>query len=91
LGREWFLKQAWQEEYDALWQILSAADQVPFWAQIPCDSLKAHRSLPKVWAIAWDWVITPDGPVLLEGNGGWGLSEAQQQGVDLVALASGCP
>lgn len=91
LGREWFLKQAWQEEYGALWQRLSATDPVPFWAQIVRDSLNAHQALPKVWAIAWDWVITPDGPVLLEGNGGWGLGEVQQQGVDLVALASGDP
>lgn len=91
LGREWFLKQAWQEEYGALWQRLFVTDQVPFWAQMVRDSLNAHQALPKVWAIAWDWVVTPDGPVLLEGNGGWGLGEVQQQGVDLVALALGGP
>lgn len=87
LGREWFLKQAWQDEYDELWQRLSATEPVPFWSQVGTDCLKAHQALPKVWAIAWDWVITPDGPVLLEGNGGWGLGEVQQQGDDLIALA----
>jgi hypothetical protein len=32
---------------------------------------------PDVWAIAWDWVITPSGPVLLEGNSGWGTATPQ--------------
>ena len=79
LARECLLKQAWQDEYDALWQRLSAVGQVLQMAQICRHSLEAHRELPKVWAIAWDWVITPTGPVLLEGNGGWGLEQAQQQ------------
>jgi Sugar-transfer associated ATP-grasp len=86
LSREWFLKQAWQDEHDALWPLLSAANHVPYWSGICSDSLKAHQALPKVWAIAWDWVITPNGAVLLEGNGGWGLCEIQQQGVELGSL-----
>lgn len=85
LNREWLLKQDWQDEYDAIRQRLSAVEQVPYWARIRGYSLNAHRELPKVWAIAWDWVITPDGPVLLEGNGGWGLAQAQRQGVDLMS------
>jgi hypothetical protein len=90
-GREHFIRQAWQDEYDALWQRLSPAGQVPYWEQVAAFSLNAHRELPKVWAIAWDWVITPDGPVLLEGNGGWGLEQAQLQGIDLTSLDSGRP
>lgn len=91
LGRECFLKQDWKDQYDALWQIISASGHVPYWAQVASDSLKAHQALPNVWAIAWDWVITPDGPIMLEGNGGWGLCEVQRQGIDLVSLASGGP
>ncbi len=87
MNREWFLKQDWQDEYDALWQTLSGVAQVPHFALLCNHSLSAHHQLPKVWTIAWDWVITPDGPVLLEGNSGWGLCELQQQGDDLVSLA----
>jgi len=79
LNRQWFLKQEWQDEYDALWQRLSLLEHLPYWEQIRSHSQKAHQTLPKVWAIAWDWVITPDGPVLLEGNGGWGLDQVQQK------------
>ena len=79
MNREWFLKQDWQDEYDTLLQRFSAMKEVPHWEQICDHSLNAHQALPKVWAIAWDWVITPTGPVLLEGNGGWGLEQAQQQ------------
>lgn len=81
--RQWFLKQAWQDEYDALWQPLSRLSVLPYWQTVVEHSLVSHMQLFKVWAIAWDWVITPEGPVLLEGNGGWGLREMQQQGFRL--------
>lgn len=38
----------------------------------------AHHSCPGVHAIAWDWAITPDGPLLLEGNSGWAVDTPQQ-------------
>ncbi len=79
LPKQSFLKKAWQEEYDGYLQQLSSAECVPFWSEICQHSIKAHRELPNVWAIAWDWVITPDGPILLEGNGGWGLDTPQVQ------------
>jgi hypothetical protein len=80
LGSQWFLKQLWQARYDATWQRLRAALQIlPYWSEMAAQSQLAHRQVPKIWAIAWDWVLTPDGPVLLEGNGGWGLTSVQEQ------------
>lgn len=87
LGHEWLLQQDWQDDCDKIWQRLSALVELPYWQQVCQHSLSAHRKLPKVWAIAWDWVITPDGPVLLEGNSGWGLEQVQQQGINLVSAA----
>lgn len=77
--------EQWLTRYEQVWQIVSA-QTLPFWPQILADSLKAHQVMPRLWAIAWDWVITPEGPVLLEGNSGWGLDEVQNQGYDLSTI-----
>jgi Sugar-transfer associated ATP-grasp len=60
---------------------------IPFWQDVVRHSRQAHAELPRLWAIAWDWIITPDGPVLLEGNAGWDISPLQELGVDFVHLA----
>ena len=44
---------------------------VPFWDELEGSALAAHASFRDVYAIAWDYVVTPDGPFLLEGNSGW--------------------
>jgi hypothetical protein len=51
---------------------------LPFLTQMQAHSFLAHRRFTDVKSIAWDWVITPEGPLLLEGNTGWGLSVLQQ-------------
>ncbi len=38
---------------------------------------KAHRIFPDVLTIAWDVAITQNGPCIIEGNCGWGLSPVQ--------------
>lgn len=50
---------------------------LPGWGSLAEGSFRAHRLFPDVRAIAWDWVLTPAGPVLLEGNVGWGLAVPQ--------------
>lgn len=85
LSRDWLLKQAWQDEYDALWQLLSVVENAPYWERVFAFSHTAHQNFPRVWAIAWDWVLTPDGPILLEGNSGWDLQHVQQQGIELMS------
>lgn len=51
---------------------------LPDWGRLIEASYRAHRLFPDVRAIAWDWVITPGGPRLLEGNTGWGALTPQQ-------------
>ncbi|MEI6260103.1 MAG: sugar-transfer associated ATP-grasp domain-containing protein [Deltaproteobacteria bacterium] len=50
---------------------------VPCWDQIRKTAAAAHALFPDVYAIAWDYVITHDGPFLLEGNTGWGTRMPQ--------------
>jgi hypothetical protein len=51
---------------------------VPGWTTIVAASARAHRHCLGVHAIAWDWAITAAGPLLLEGNAGWGVVTPQQ-------------
>lgn len=41
---------------------------IPMWKECVELSLRAHRAFGPPAIIGWDIVITPDGPVLLEGN-----------------------
>jgi Sugar-transfer associated ATP-grasp len=84
IPRESLLTDLWERDSQAILMRLSGAEHLPFWQELCTYSIQAHSTLPKVWAIAWDWVITPDGPVLLEGNSGWGVESAQYQGLDFL-------
>lgn len=53
------------------------ADRVPGWDKLVRASYCAHACFRDVQAIAWDWVVTPEGPALLEGNSGWGTTTPQ--------------
>lgn len=48
-----------------------AGRALPNWDELITQSKAAHDQFPDIWAIAWDWVLTPQGPVLLEGNNGF--------------------
>ena len=45
-----------------------AGMQLPFWDQVVDLGLNAHRALSKTPVVGWDIALTPDGPVLVEGN-----------------------
>ena len=32
-----------------------------------------HNILPTIDTVAWDWIITDDGPILLEGNSSYSI------------------
>jgi hypothetical protein len=67
---------AGQREELARW--LDLIDQPPpVLAQGLAASLEMHRRLPPIDAVAWDWVPGTEGPILLEGNGGFSLLEPQ--------------
>jgi Sugar-transfer associated ATP-grasp len=38
---------------------------------------QAHERLPVPWSVGWDVALTPDGPVLIEGNPLWGTGSLQ--------------
>ncbi|MCA9407573.1 MAG: hypothetical protein KC733_02700, partial [Candidatus Omnitrophica bacterium] len=42
--------------------------EIPFWNELKELVCQAHRVFPKVNSIGWDVGITPQGPVLIEGN-----------------------
>jgi hypothetical protein len=76
---------AYHPKLDTIQPLADMAPQIiPFWDEICADSLRAHENEFDLWAIAWDWAITPDGPVLLEGNSGWGLQDWQLQSGSLL-------
>jgi len=62
---------------------------VPGWEILRRASHVAHSRFPGVRAIAWDWAISRDGPLLLEGNAGWGPAVPQLLRGGLIAAPPG--
>jgi hypothetical protein len=65
-----------QARHDAVYDKIGQR-AVPFWDSILASAILAHRGFTDIYAIAWDYVVTPVGPVLLEGNTGWGATTPQ--------------
>jgi len=42
---------------------------LPMWAETCALAIRAHAMLPHKVMVGWDMAITPDGPVVVEGNG----------------------
>ena len=58
---------------------------IPCWQETLDLCLRAHELFPEVAAIGWDVALTPDGPVLLEGNFNWNVAPWQAlSGVPLL-------
>lgn len=51
--------------------------RLPLWDAVKALALQAQRSLPQVKTVGWDIAITPEGPVILEGNTTYGLGSLQ--------------
>jgi hypothetical protein len=65
-----------QSLYNAIYQRMDGFI-IPCWEAIRKSAVAAHQYFPDIYAIAWDYVVTPDGPFLLEGNSGWGARTPQ--------------
>jgi len=52
---------------------------IPHWRELEQYAKQAHTSFTAIRAIAWDFVITPQGPVLLEGNVNWRVGPMRNQ------------
>lgn len=76
--------------YDRVYTHLDGRS-VPGWDRIRHGSHVAHAHFPGVHAIAWDWAVTPGGPLLLEGNGGWGPALPQMLKGGLLARRECAP
>ncbi len=50
---------------------------IPFWQDVLAHVKLAQQQFPDVYAIAWDFIVTPEGPCLLEGNSTWGAMTEQ--------------
>ena len=51
---------------------------VPDWELTRTIAEQAHQQLATIHAIAWDFILTPTGPVLLEGNTNWNTEIPQK-------------
>jgi hypothetical protein len=65
-----------QARHDAVYERIGNR-AVLFWSMIMESAIHAHQCFADVRAIAWDYAVTPDGPVMLEGNTGWGATVPQ--------------
>ena len=54
-----------------------AGFQLPDWDAAVDLALQAHNTLPTIALVAWDIAITPDGPVIIEGNSTPGANSPQ--------------
>ena len=62
---------------DQILKNLSESKCLPYWQDLIHHSINAHKLFPYNWAIAWDWILTPEGPILLEGNVSFGGATPQ--------------
>jgi len=59
--------------------------KLPFWHEISNMAMQAHAQFGDILTIGWDLAITPDGPVIIEGNTGWGVVPVQSvSGIPLL-------
>lgn len=62
-----------------IWQQTGPTWKLPCWSDISQASKTAQTLFPGLSAIAWDWAITPQGPIILEGNVHFALAALQRQ------------
>jgi hypothetical protein len=51
--------------------------QMPFWKKVLDLCSRAARVTPNLRSVGWDVALTPDGPVIVEGNPDWDLPMVQ--------------
>lgn len=60
--------------------VIAPGTTIPNWSKTVDAAIRAHSLIEfsQVYAIAWDIVVGPEGPVILEGNISWSLAPVQQ-------------
>jgi len=51
--------------------------QLPYWSEVVSLVKNAHKAIIGLQSIGWDVAITPNGPVLIEGNDNWEIANPQ--------------
>ena len=51
--------------------------KIPYWGEVKEIAYKAQKAFYNLKSIGWDFAITEDGPVLIEGNIEWGTAGIQ--------------
>jgi hypothetical protein len=51
--------------------------QIPFWQELKKLAEKAQRVFDQIKSVGWDIAVTPNGPVIIEGNQDWGTNGIQ--------------
>lgn len=51
--------------------------QLPYWDEVVNLVKNAHKCIMGLQSIGWDVAITPNGPVLIEGNDNWEIANPQ--------------
>ena len=51
--------------------------QLPYWKEVEALVKQAHRAVINIQSIGWDVALTPNGPVLIEGNDNWEIANPQ--------------
>ena len=52
--------------------------RLPDWPAAMTLTQQAHRHFPAYVFLGWDVALTPEGPLLLEGNAGWDVLTVQK-------------
>jgi len=55
--------------------------EVPFYFEAVATAKELHRRLYGLYSIGWDIAIGPDGPVIIEGNDNWELTQTPLTGM----------
>lgn len=54
--------------------------QIPYWDEVKTLVVNAHKQFYELQSIGWDIVISPVGPIILEGNDDWEIGGPQDTG-----------
>lgn len=58
-----------------------SGSRLPLWEEVISLALKSHAIFHQYPSVGWDIAITPDGPLLIEGNYNWDVVLSQQAGL----------
>ncbi|MEP5033249.1 MAG: sugar-transfer associated ATP-grasp domain-containing protein [Parasphingorhabdus sp.] len=51
--------------------------KLPQWDEITATVIKAHQNFQEIQSIGWDVCLSADGPIIIEGNVKWGITQIQ--------------